>query len=86
MGFNVYDTNSKATPPVPVEVATIPSNELGTDPHSLQFNYSSGTSGPVTIQLFNYTPNTVMFSMSQSGLMVNTSNGSTTSPVTLQLS
>jgi hypothetical protein len=84
-GFTVFDTNSKATPPPPVEVVTISSNELNRDPHALQFNYSSGTPGPVTIQLFNYTPNTVTFSLNDSGFVSNSSSGSVTTPVTMQL-
>ncbi|MFI5267753.1 MAG: hypothetical protein ACHQ7M_10295, partial [Chloroflexota bacterium] len=85
-GFNVYDNTSKAVPPPPVEIATIASNELNSDPHSLQFNYSSGTLGPVTLQLFNYTPNTVTFNLNDSGLVASSGAGSTTTPVTLQLS
>ncbi|HLY63982.1 MAG TPA: hypothetical protein VKU60_00490 [Chloroflexota bacterium] len=84
-GFNVFDTNSKAVPPSPVEVATVASDGISNDPHSMQFNYSSGTPGPVTLQLFNYTSNTVTFSLNDSGLQLNTGSGSVTTPVTLQL-
>jgi hypothetical protein len=85
VGFNVFDTTSKASPPPPVEVATIASDGMSSDPHSMQFNYSSGTSGPVTLQLFNYSPNTVTFSLSDSGLQLSTGSGTVTTPVTLQL-
>ncbi|MGI9147747.1 MAG: hypothetical protein ACR2IK_14545, partial [Chloroflexota bacterium] len=85
-GFNVFDTTSKAVPPPPVEVVTIATNGVSTDPHSLQFNYSSGTPGPVTIQLFNYTGTTVTFNLSDSGMVTNASSGSVTTPITLQLS
>ena len=85
VGFNVFDTTTNNKPPTPVEVATIASNELNSDPHMLQFNYSSGTLGQVTVQLFNYTPNTVTFSLSDSGFIANASAGSVTTPVTLTL-
>ena len=89
MGFNVYDNTAQANnPPSPVETATIQSNELNSDPHSIQFNYSSGTAGPVTLQLFNYTSKPQVISFNDSGLTV---AGSATAPpsttaVTLQLS
>jgi hypothetical protein len=85
VGFNVYDTTTNAKPPTPVEVATIASNELNSDPHMLQFNYSSGTPGPVTVQLFNYTPNTVTFSLNDSGFVSSASAGNVTTPTTLTL-
>jgi hypothetical protein len=85
IGVNVYDTASAATPPVPVEIATTLSNQANSDPHQMQFNYSSGTSGPVTLQLFNYSPNPVTFALNDSGLVASSSAGSVTTPVTLEL-
>jgi len=85
IGFNVYDTTKQSNPPIPAEIATIKSNGVSSDPHSMQFNYSSGTPGPVTLQLFNYAPGPVTFNLSDSGLVISTSGGSVTTPVTLQL-
>lgn len=86
IGVNVYDANSsKLQPPAPVEIVTTLTNQANNDPHQMQFNYSSGTAGPVTLQLFNYSQNAVTFGLNDSGLVVSTGNGSTTTPVTLQL-
>lgn len=85
VGVNVYDTTSQAQPPMPVEVATTLTNQANSDPKQMQFNYSSGTAGLVTLQLFNYSPNAVTFSFNDSGLVVNSSSGLVTTPVTLQL-
>ncbi|HLG72007.1 MAG TPA: hypothetical protein VK009_16435 [Chloroflexota bacterium] len=85
IGVNVFDTTSKATPPPPVEIVTTLSNQANRDPHQMQWNYSSGTSGPVTLQFFNYSPNTVTFTMNDSGMVLNSGSTTTTSPLTLTL-
>jgi hypothetical protein len=87
VGFNVFDsTVQSSNPPAHVETATIQSNQLNSDPHSLQFNYSSGTAGPVTLQLFNYTPKSTVISLNDSGLVIGASNTApAVTPVTLQL-
>ena len=79
VGASVFDAASKGSP---VETDTLQSNQFGGDPNTFQLAYSSGNSGPVTIQLFNWTGKAVALNVSQSGLV--RSDG-TMSPVTLQL-
>ncbi|HLY64003.1 MAG TPA: hypothetical protein VKU60_00595, partial [Chloroflexota bacterium] len=85
IGVNVFDNTKPSTPPTPAEIVTIQTNELNSDPHMMQFNYSSGTAGPVTLQLFNYSSGTVTFSLNDSGLVFQTGSGAAVTPVTLQL-
>jgi len=82
VGFNVFDSQHQTSP---VETATLQSNQRQNDPHGIQFVYSSGTVGTVTVQFFSYAPTPVMLTLSQGGLVSPSGvNGSTTTPVTLQ--
>ncbi len=78
VGFNVFDAQHQTSP---VEIATNQSNEKPLDPHGIEFNYSSGTQGPVTVQFFSYVPAALTVDFTNGGL-VNPSSGAAT-PVTL---
>jgi hypothetical protein len=82
IGYKVFDAQHQAAP---LETATTQSNQRHEDPHGIEFVYSSGTPGTVTIQFFSYAPAAVDMTLTQSGLIgANTGNGSTVTPVTLQ--
>jgi hypothetical protein len=46
IGFNVFDSQHQSAP---VEIATTQSNMKTNDPKGIEFNYSSGSAGPVSI-------------------------------------
>lgn len=77
VGFNVFDSQHQTSP---VEIATTLSNQRSNDPHGIEFNYSSGTAGTVIVQVFNYSPQSVDVTLTNSGLV--TTNGAAT-PVSL---
>jgi hypothetical protein len=82
VGFNVYDSQNAGTP---VEIATLASNGRSNDPHGIEFVYSSGTAGSVTVQFFSYAPAPVTLNLTQGGLVSpSTAQGNTITPVTLQ--
>jgi hypothetical protein len=81
VGFNVFDSQHQSSP---LEVATTQTNQKQNDPHGIEFVYSSGTPGTVTVQFFSYAPAPVTITLTQGGLTSsNTGSGSTTTPVTL---
>lgn len=50
-GFDVYDDENGTTP---VEHVTLSRNEFNSDPHLMQFAYSSAKAQTVTVQFFNW--------------------------------
>lgn len=82
IGFNVFDSQHQGTP---LETATTQSNQKTNDPQGIEFNYSSGTPGPVSVQFFSYAPTPLTVSMTQGGLVSNNSgSGSTQTPISLE--
>ena len=82
VGFNVFDSLHQTTP---VETATTQTNMKTNDAKGIEFNYSSGTAGAVTIQFFSYAPIPLSVGLTQGGLVSsNTGSGSVTTPITLQ--
>jgi hypothetical protein len=65
VGMYVWDTESPGKSPRMVWTLQTPATW---DPATIQQSYTSSYSGPVTVQLFNYTVNSVTFSFSFSGL------------------
>ena len=51
VGFNVWDSTNTVAP---IETANLLTNQKNSMPGMLEFNYSSGTAGLVTIELFNW--------------------------------
>ena len=75
--LNVFDAQHQASP---VEVADTKSDQKPNDPHGIEFNYSSGTAGTVSVQFFSYAPSAVSVSLTDGGLV---STSGATTPLTL---
>ncbi len=78
VGFNIFDVQHQSPP---VFTATLQSAQRRGDPNGLEFNYSSGFAGTVTLQFFNYGSNPIDLTLSQTGL---TAPGGANVPITLQ--
>jgi len=77
VGFNVFDSQHSTAP---VEIATTQSNQKPNDPHGIEFVYSSGIAGPVTVQFFSYAPLNLNITLTNTGL-VNTAGNATQVPL-----